>query len=624
LDEWQQNSWSKRFGSGETKEEKDLTARGQLRVALFQWRVDDSYSHPIAEVGLGGIPLAAAAQKELQSHLNGDFKTVHIAAKRGAEFHWRDDRKVFSWPEHRRRVLLRQALRACRELGVQLLVLPEVSVRPDTVAWLKDELIHYPGLAVLAGTFRQFEATSSHPEHLKEKLTLLWQPAKAEAEHFGLQGAARVMQFQRDKKYRAVAAHELFRPGSEKLAPLYREERVLEELRGAWTGSPTFDQTQALMLALIHGPQKLRYCMELICSELFLLSSPANRRPLLQDLAKVLRIFDMDPTEAAQLVDDDIKELGDCLTVTQANRERRSVLLVPACTSRSNDYWHAGQASVLASGTATVLCNAVIKGLSVGGSCFIGCDSVQKQKEHPGIVRLLTPYHGWQHGILQPSCQGALSDADQALVVVDLDPVHLVSGKPRPQLLPETMSLVAYLPIVELVRTEDNKRALVAALRDQLKGTEGVQTLERVLTAGVFPAPCEALHTRERFEEALNKLLNAKKDGSLTAESGGQVLDEFACFFGDPAAVRQRIMVCLQDHHQQPERMTKAEGRDLAPAWLDFLVADLTWKQPEGGLHDDERSHYEQPAIRVPPWDDKPARFNAREEGTAGSGPAAV
>lgn len=624
LEEWQEDSWSKRFGVGRTSDSEDLTSRGHFRVALFQWRVDDSYSHPIAEAGLCGLPLAPTVRRELQAHLAGDFKAVNQAAKRGEESRWQDDRQVISWPEHRRRVLLGQALRACLELKVELLVLPEVSVRPDTVKWLKDELIHHPGLAVLAGTFRQFEAVSSHPEHLKEKLTLLWQPAKAEAEDFGLQGNARVMQFQRDKKYRAVAAHELFRPGGDVLAPLYREERVLDGLDRTWIGSRNFDQTKALMRALIHGPQKLRYCLELICSELFLLSSPANRRPLLQDLAKVFRIFGKNPSEAKGLVDADIEALGELLTVTQSNRERRSVLLVPACTSRSNDYWHAGQASVLASGTATVFCNAVIKGLSVGGSCFIGCDSVQKPKEHPGIVRLLTPYHGWQHGILQPSGQGALSAADQALVVVDLDPVHLVSGKPRPQLLPETMSLVAYLPIVELVRTEDNKRGLVAALRDQLKGKEGVQALESALSAGVFPEPSEAQHTRECFESALIELLKAKRDGSLTAKSGGPVLDEFAGFFGDQAAVRQRIMVCLQDHHQQPERTAKAEGRDLAPAWLDFLVADLTWKQREGELRDNARSPYEQPAIRVPPWGDKPARFSAREEGTADSDPAAV
>jgi DNA primase catalytic core len=624
LEEWQRDSWSKRFGVGRTTDDEDLTAHGHLRVALFQWRVDDSYSHPIAEVGLGGFPLAPAAQKALQANLDGDFKAVNKAAKRGSEFHWRDDRKVTSWPEHRRRVLLGQALRACRELKVQLLVLPEVSVRPDTVEWLKGELLHHPGLAVLAGTFRQFEASTSHLEHLKEKLTLLWQPAVAEAEAFGLQGDALVMQFQRDKKYRAVAAHELFRPGIKELAPLYQEEAVLEQLRGTSGRTWTIDQLKALMHALIHGPQKLRYCMELICSELFLLTSPANRRPLLQDLAKVLQKFGVNAIAAAELVDHDIKALGELLTVTQANRERRSVLLVPACTSRSNDYWHAGQASVLASGTATVFCNAVSKGLSVGGSCFIGCDSVQKPKEHPGIVRLLTPYHGWHHGILQPSCQGALSEADQALVVVDLDPVHLVSGKPRPQLLPEPVSMVAYLPIVEVLRKEDNASAVVAALRDQLKDEEGRQTLKHLLNAEAFPAPCEALHTRERFYAALDELLKAKSAGSLTAESGGPALDAFAGFFSDPAAVRQRIMACLQDHHQQPAPLTKADGLDLAPAWLDFLVADLTWKKPDGERLADEQPCDKQPAIRVPPWKDARSQPKAGEGGARGGDLTAV
>jgi hypothetical protein len=625
LEEWQEDSWRKRFGAGKSTDDQDLTARGQLRVALFQWRVDDSYSHPISEVGLSGLPLAPASQKALQAHLDGDFKAVQKAAKRGAEFQWHDDRRIFSWPEHRRRVLLSQALRACRELNVQLLVLPEVSVRPDTVEWLKGELIHHPGLAVLAGTFRQFEAAGNHSEHLKEKLTLLWHPAKAESEAFGLQGDARVMQFQREKKYRAVAAHELFRPGSKDLAPLYREDEVLEQLRDTPGRVWTMDQLKALIQALIHGPQKLRYCMELICSELFLLTSPANRRPLLQDLAKVLQQFGVNATAAADLVEGDIRALGEWLTVTQANRERRSVLLVPACTSRSNDYWHAGQASVLASGTATVFCNAVSKGLSVGGSCFIGCDSVQRQpKEHPGVVRLLTPYHGWHHGILQPSCQGALSEADQALVVVDLDPVHLISGKPRPQLLPEPVSMVAYLPIVEVLRKEDNARALTAALKGQLKGEKGCQTLKGLLTAEAFPASREAMHTRDSFEKALGDLLEAKRSGSLPAELGGPVLDAFAGFFGDPAAVRQRIMACLQDSHQQPAPLTKADGLDLVPAWLDFLVADLTWKQPADERRDDEQARDKQPTIRVPPWQQALAHTDAGEGDTKGGDPTAA
>jgi hypothetical protein len=233
-------------------------------------------------------------------------------------------------------------------------------------------------------------------------------------------------------------------------------------------------------------------------------------------------------------------------------------------------------------------------------------------------VRLPTPYHGWHHGILQPSCQGALSEADQALVVVDLDPVHLVSGKPRPQLLPETVSMVAYLPIVEVLRKEDNARALVAALRNQLKGEEGCQTLERLLTAKAFPAPCEALHNRELFDKALAELLSAKRGGSLRAESGGPALDAFAGFFSDPASVRQRIMACLQDHHQQPAPLTKADGLDLMPAWLDFLVADLTWKQPDDERRDDEPARHNQPAIRVPPWQHVLGHLDGSEGGTRG------
>ncbi len=354
----------------------------------------------------------------------------------------------------------------------------------------------------------------------------------------------------------------------------------------------TLDQIKDLMHALIHGPQKLRYCMELICSELFMLTSPANHRPLLQDLAKVMQQFGMDATNAEQLVDRDIKALGELLTVTQANRERRSVLLVPAFTNRSNDYWHAGQSSVLASGTATVFCNAVSKGLSVGGSCFIGFDSAQKLvKDHPGLVRLLTPYHGWHHGILQPSGLGALNETDQALVVVDLDPVHVVSGKPRPQLLPEPMSMVAYLPIVEVVRKEDNARALVAALENQFKDEKGREAWQDAFKAEALPAPCEAPHTWEHFRNAFERLLEAREAGRLLPELGGAELDAFAGFFSDPKAVRERILANLMDRHQQPAPLSWADGRQLEPAWLDFLVADLTWKTSE-----------KPPEIRVPPW----------------------
>lgn len=603
---WQAESRRMRRELTESSDHEDRRASSHFRVALFQWRVDDTYAHPIGEVGLNGLPLGKSPCEELRGLLKGgDLSEVKRAAKRGSEFNWTKDIVVISWPEHRRRALLREALKACHELGVQLLVLPEVSVRPDTVDWLKGELRrHYLGLAVLAGTYRQFGAKDDL-DHLQEKLTLLWQPHRILAQSLGLEADTAPIEFQRSKKYRAVAAHELFRPTLSILAPLYTEETLLEklrELRGPAKGEWSSTQLSALIHALVQEAPKLRYCMELICSELFLLTSPANRKPLQQDLAKVLKQFGLDPGEAEGLVSSDIRAIGDLLTVAQSNRERRSVLLVPAYSSRSHDYWHAGQASVLASGTATVFCNAVGKG-SAGGSCFIGVDSVTQSSDPTGVVRLLTPYHGWLKGILQPNGLGALSKDDQALIVVDLDPIHVVSGKPRPQLLPEPMSLVAYLPMVEVVNKTANAEGMANALESELKD-DAREKVKSLFLADAFPAHCGQLHEREVFFKAFEALLEAKKSGGLSPDACGAALDTFVAFFGDPDAVRQRIMAWLKDRHQQPA--PKAGKWGLEPAWLDFLVADLTCQR-------------EMATVRVPPWIEEPPTQNANCGGASGT-----
>ncbi|KRD18412.1 hypothetical protein ASE39_09150 [Acidovorax sp. Root267] len=587
---WQKESRSRRIDRTGSSDPDLERAGSHFRVALFQWRADDSYAHPISEAGLKCFPFSKASLEQLPSLLNkaSDLSSIHGAAKRGLEFKWDKDIKVISWPEHRRQVLLREALKACHELEVQLLVLPEVSVRPETIDWLKGELRqHCPGLAVLAGTYRQFGVKA---DDLKEKLTLLWQPEPDLAQALGLERNTETLEFQRGKKYRAVAAHEFFRPDCSELAPLYSEEKLLTKLhelrtsslKGVWSS----DQLAELVRALVHEAPKLRYCMELICSELFLLTSPANRLPLQRDLARVLKHFGSDPAEAKTLVSNDLEAIGELLTVAQSNRERRSVLLVPACTSRSNDYWHAGQASVLASGTATVFCNAANK-LSVGGSCFIGIDSVTPSSDPAGIVHFLTPYHGWLRGILQNNGKGALSKADQALVVVDLDPVHVVSGRPRPQLLPEPMSLVAYLPVLEVVDKATNAESIANALASDLKDEDARETVKSLLLSDAFPPHCSPLHKKEDFFEAFSALLQAKASGELSATKGGAKLDAFAAFFSDSEPVRERIMTWLKDRHQQPA--PKAGELGLEPAWLDFLVADLTYKRDVA-------------KVRVPPW----------------------
>lgn len=608
LRELQNASFDIRKKGGRADKDGAAAKRGShFRVALLQLSSKDSYCHPVAEVGVDGLPLARNGRDALLSKLgNKEFSAARKAGQQGNEHHWKQQVGVISWPEHRRRALLGEALNACHRLGVELLVLPEVSLRKETVQWLKGELTgHYPGLAVLAGTYRNF-SSESHPDHLKEVLTLLWRPDKPLLDKFGLKEKT-TFELSRGKKYRAVAAHELFRPDLKELAPLYSDERVfnavtqLREERSeerSWSS----EQVRGLMSALASGSPKLRHCMELICSELFLLTSPANREPLVQELERILTLFG-EPNPAVQAstwVDEDLRAVGDLLTIAQTQRERRSVLLVPAHTTRSNDYWHAGQASVLASGTATVFCNAVLDGAS-GESCFIGIDSVTRSHSPAGVVKLLTPYHGWHTGILQPNGRGALSNKDQALVVVDIDPVHVVSGKPRPQLLPEPMALVAYMPLVEVVDKKQNGKRLAEALvyadkpypqtPDEEtawlgKKAQTLLDLEALLTSKLFNSE-NTPHSKADFEQAYNTL----KDVRSSKAGDAQYLDGvegLSSFFRDPRAICERFNAWRADRHQQPG-LKVGGSKGFEPAWLDFLVADLTCR---GDL----------PVLEVPAW----------------------
>lgn len=586
-------SWSQRGGA---------KSESHMRVALLQWRIEESYSHPLAEVGLCGMGMPELEKNGLVKELNGEgsFAKADGAAARGKEHTWPagNAESVPSWPEHRRRSFLKRALEACDLLKVELLVLPEVSVRRETVEWLEGELRrHYPGLAVLAGTYRHFgqsipdcsESTDAmatiHP--LMAPVTLLWRPDDAFSKaFFGEGSAARTLRFARGKKYRAVAANELFRPDWSELRPLFGVTQLLDQL-------DDFDlpkeRLRELIRAIAEQMPSLRYCMELICSELFLLTSPANYEPLRKEVAAMLNRFPGSAAaDADEIVKHDIQMLGRVLTVAQSHSSsRRTILLVPAATTRSNDYWHAGQASVLASGTATIFCNAAKSAFSCGGSCFIGIDSATKPHgSTAGIIETLTPYHGWRKGILSPRAEGALSENDQALVVVDVDPVHVVSGRPRPQLLPEPMVLVAYLPVVELLDPGINKtnlhRALATDSPSQLRTTSSDEEVQQAL-GKVATAPSKRA-SPDAFWEAFNEL---RSTSTLSLDVAK--LDAFAKHFPDQKAMRERLSAWERDRYQQPH--AKHGPLNLEPAWLDFLDVDLTLREKQS-----------LPSILVPPW----------------------
>lgn len=588
--ESQYSSWSMRGGA---------KSHSHMRVALLQWRIEESYSHPIAEVGLCGMGMPELERNDLLKELdaNGTLARAHGASARGKEHNWPKDEaaSVPSWPEHRRRRFLKRALEACHDLKVELLVLPEVSVRRETIDWLEEELRRHPGIAVLAGTYRHFGRSISdrldsksgiidiHP--LMAPLTLLWRPDEALSKtFFGEDGPYRTLRFVRGKKYRAVAANEMFRPDWQALQPLFGTDQLLDRL-----GDIPNERIRPVIRAVAEKMPALRYCMELVCSELFLLTSPANREPLRQEVASMLNRFPYTVTaDARKMVDDDVIRLGDSLTVAQEHGvPRRTILLVPAATTRSNDYWHAGQASVLASGTATVFCNASKSVFSCGGSCFIGIDSATKQHgASPGLVEALTPYHGWRKGILSAKADGALSEDDQAMVVVDLDPVHVVSGRPRPQLLPEPMVLVAYLPVVELLDPEANKKNMYGALAKDsglhFKKSSKVEDIQNAL-GKVGTTPKER-KTPDSLWSAFGELLKASKPNLDVSR-----LNVFAKHFVDDKAMRERLLAWERDRQQQPHAKNGPLG--LEPAWLDFLEIDLT-------LQSDE----ELPTVKVPPW----------------------
>jgi hypothetical protein len=143
----------------------------------------------------------------------------------------------------------------------------------------------------------------------------------------------------------------------------------------------------------------------------------------------------------------DITEFARHTGVSEGLKLRRTILLVPAMTSRSTDYTILGQAAYLSSGLTTVFCNAVLPHYGNGRSCFIGHDCWQDtsaEKGFPGYE----PYHGQRPGIFNLN-HGQLGREEQALVIADIDPFYASEGKPRPQTLLKPLRLIAHLPLIE-------------------------------------------------------------------------------------------------------------------------------------------------------------------------------
>jgi DNA primase catalytic core len=389
-------------------------AARHARVALFQWDLDETYRHPIFDACLRGFGNRPCLNSE------GD-KIIHPER-------WIEPGELPSCAEHRRRALLSAALCACRAFKVDILLLPEYSIRPDTAAWLTTRIRESaPTTSVWAGTYRQppemslrVSSDEGQPPPWSAVMPIVLAP-----EPGGQEWRIRL----RRKKYPAVSASEVFWPTTASLEPTFKAT------------SATFDPRA--------------FTNELICSEAFLVTSPANFLGMVDAFQRLLVNFGEHPQrsfeELLQQLEHDVTTFARYTSLSYAQDQPRLLLLVPAMTTRSVDYSILGQAGFLASAITTVFCNAVAGRFGCGESCIVGYDSWGKEGEEPTGMPGLGPYHGVLPGIYHPKRHnsGRLGKADQALVIADVDPVYSPEGKPRPQMLPPPLSLVAHLPVIE-------------------------------------------------------------------------------------------------------------------------------------------------------------------------------
>ena len=419
------------------------------RIALFQFDVDDSYVHPLSECCIKG--------NEFDTPEDGSERRLTIQAIKESPHRWdyqtakQHGNRLCSCAEFRRRKLLEAAFFACKQFDVDILLLPEYSVRPETVQWMceKMEKDGYR-FSVWAGTCRLFPERKSHgfdelssaAYDFSAVLPIL---SSGESRTPDKKWEIKLI-LRRFKKYPSISAQEVINPIMQReLLPVMKTEdgQLYQDARDDVT--------------------------ELICAEVFLAINPSNIIPFARSYDMLQNRFSRNPMDIEReqnTVLNDLLAVGRHTSLMQLKENyaadktgtgagkygRTPILLVPAYTKRTADYFVSGQAGYLATGLTTVFCNAVGIGTR-GESCFIGTDSWEKDNSGKSpYMPNYTLYHGALPGIYRQfdskEGHGALGKAEQALVICDVNPTSAV-WRPRPESMFEPLTLVAHLPIIE-------------------------------------------------------------------------------------------------------------------------------------------------------------------------------
>lgn len=358
-------------------------------------------------------------------------------------------------PEMWRRAILSEALRRCDILAVDLLILPEYSTRQETIDWIAEELqARDSKTSVLAGTFKHPAGAGKLPERyrgLRDRdvqmgaILPLIIPAAALEGNDRDETESRI--YGRLKKYPSTGLSEYIRLESKRLRAVYEMETRDSDDEG---------HDSAI-------PERLRYVRDLICSEVFMTMSPANILSVIPSMIGLERAIEGDMAQGKEHFQADIIQDLLCLAKDTSPMQRqelawprKTVLAVPAATTRPFDHHVFGEASAKAAGLTTVFTN--LAGLPGGKSCFIGCYSATRVE---GTVTpgLQTPYCGRSPGVWTFDFPGGkpLDHNETALVVADVKTIDTATTKPARQMDIHPVTLVAHIPFF-LAPQEKEKR----------------------------------------------------------------------------------------------------------------------------------------------------------------------
>jgi hypothetical protein len=557
-------------------QKRSVKAPGLQRVAIVQWDVLETYSGPGYDDG----------KHEGLYKVDGSREASKVEVSEGGIF--------LSVAEARRRAILQEVLRACDQFKVDGLVLSEYSVRPETVNWIARQLaqLNLP-ITVWCGTFRVPDGgriLSAIPPYSGiapyiAELTSNGLGLNSWDSHTALLTCLDAVQVDvgynvrwhvRSKRYPSAAANEIIRPPiKEPWRPLLEDHR---------------------------DPFKLgSFTVELICSEMFPHASSANFIGVLEENRRLASRYGLQwsDNEAIKVLNDDVHVFARWTAYRNSNiwKElarkdalQRTIMILPAMTTRSADYHIFGQNQYLAAGLVTAFCNAVEYTAGCGGSAFIGLDGWKSTAAVP------TAYGSVAPGIFQLGDRhsGPLGTMEAAMVIADLDPIRTTDQRPRPHYQTRALELVAHLPLMFATEADPNdKKRRPGQRRSRQRADQHGRNRDFAEAARIVLAVLESppIWRDERAVPNPDPVVRAGHERILEAiVLGLRVLEDFA---DDPVWLRKRTEAFIK------ERWTYAPPTFL-PALTDWLYVDDRWTQNVAQPVDGHPFEVDVPILDVP------------------------